>query len=151
MRPDWDTYFAQLIDLVKTRSTCLRAHHGALIVKDNRILASGYNGAPSLYPHCLDKKECFRTKNNIPSGEQYEKCKALHAEQNALLQCAKYGISVIGASIYISDVPCEICAKMIANSGIVEVVIIHDSGRYKIDSLYDLVKACGTVRTLSGR
>lgn len=121
-RPSWDEYFLQIAKTVAGRSTCLRRQVGALIVNDRRILATGYNGTPRGIVHCLEAG-CLREKLNIPSGERHELCRGLHAEQNALLQAALYGISVKGSSFYITNQPCIICAKMLINAGIKEVVI----------------------------
>jgi dCMP deaminase len=121
-RPSWDEYFMQISNLVSKRSTCLRRRVGAIIVKNRRILATGYNGTPSKITHCADAG-CLRIRLKIPSGQRHELCRGLHAEQNALLQAALYGISVEGASLYITNQPCIICAKMIINAGIREIVI----------------------------
>jgi len=120
-RPSWDEYFMQIVDLVKTRSTCLRRQVGALIVKDKRILASGYNGAPAGVAHCEDVG-CLRQQLNVPSGERHELCRAIHAEQNAIVQAAYSGTSVKGATIYVSLQPCSLCAKLIINAGIRKLV-----------------------------
>lgn len=122
VRPNWDEYFLEIARIVSKRSTCLRRKVGALIVKDRRILATGYNGTPSGIRHCA-QVGCLRTKLKIPSGERHELCRGLHAEQNALLQAALYGISLRDSSLYITNLPCIICAKMIINAGIKEVVI----------------------------
>ncbi|MFH1046356.1 MAG: cytidine/deoxycytidylate deaminase family protein [Candidatus Omnitrophota bacterium] len=121
-RPGWDEYFLEIAQLVSRRSTCLRRKVGALVVKNRRILATGYNGTPSGIKHCSDAG-CLRARLNVPSGERHELCRGLHAEQNALLQAALYGISLIGSSLYITNQPCLICAKMIINAGIKEIVI----------------------------
>lgn len=121
-RPDWDTYFLQIAGLVSRRSTCLRRRVGALIVKDKRILATGYNGAPSGVEHC-EKTGCLREKLKVPSGERHELCRGLHGEQNVLLQAALHGVSVKGGVLYCTNQPCAICAKMIINAGIKEIVI----------------------------
>lgn len=121
-RPSWDDYFLDVARLVSRRSTCLRRSVGAVIVKDKRILATGYNGAPSGLKHC-EEVGCIRDKLKIPSGERHELCRGLHAEQNALLQAALYGISVKDASLYITNLPCIICTKMIINAGIKEIAI----------------------------
>src|SRR5512135_2770441 len=121
-RPSWDEYFLELARLVSRRATCLRRKVGAVIVKDKRILATGYNGAPRGLKHCLDIG-CVREKLKIPSGERHELCRALHGEQNALIQASLYGISVKGATLYSTCQPCIICAKMLINAGIQEVVI----------------------------
>jgi len=121
MRPSWDEYFMKIAELVKERSTCLRRQVGALLVKDNRILTTGYNGAPPGAKHC-EEIGCLRETLGIPSGERHELCRALHAEQNAVIQAAKYGISIEGSTIYTTTYPCVICAKIIIASGIKRIV-----------------------------
>jgi dCMP deaminase len=121
-RPSWDEYFLEMAELVSKHATCLRRKVGAVIVRDKRILSTGYNGAPRGLAHCLDIG-CLRDKLKIPSGQRHELCRGLHAEQNALVQAALHGMSVKGASLYITNLPCIICAKMIINAGIIEVVI----------------------------
>lgn len=121
-RPSWDEYFMGIADLVSKRSTCLRRRVGAVLVKDKRILATGYNGAPSMIAHCSETG-CIREKLNIPSGERHELCRGLHGEQNSFLQAALHGTSLKGATLYCTTQPCMICAKMIINAGIKEVVI----------------------------
>lgn len=125
MRPTWDEYFMNIVDLVKERSTCLRRKVGALIVKDKRILTTGYNGAPAGCAHCLDIG-CLRQELNIPSGERHELCRASHAEQNAIVQAANYGVSIKGGTIYVTTQPCVICSKLIINAGISRVVYDGD-------------------------
>jgi len=124
MRPNWDQYFFNIINVVKQRSTCLRRQVGAVIVKDNHILATGYNGVPSGISHCADVG-CLRAKLNVPSGQRHELCRGLHAEQNAIIQSAKYGVSINDSTIYTNTKPCSICTKMIINSGIKEIVYIE--------------------------
>jgi len=121
-RPSWDKYFIDIARLISTRSTCLRRKVGAIIVKNRRILATGYNGTPSNISHC-DEVGCLRDKLNIPSGERHELCRGLHAEQNVLLQAALYGISVKDSVLYCTNQPCSICAKMLINAGIKEIVV----------------------------
>ncbi|MBL7069639.1 MAG: cytidine/deoxycytidylate deaminase family protein [Candidatus Omnitrophica bacterium] len=121
-RPNWDEYFFKITKLVSERSTCLRRRVGAILVKDKKILASGYNGAPVGIAHC-DRTGCIRLKLNVPSGWRHELCRGLHAEQNALLQAALHGVSAKGATLYATIQPCIICAKMIINAGVKEVVI----------------------------
>ena len=121
-RPSWDEYFLDVAGLVARRSTCLRRNVGAILVKDKRILATGYNGAPAGLKHCLDIG-CLRQKLNIPSGQRHELCRGLHAEQNAIIQASLYGISVRGGILYVTNHPCIICAKMLINAGISEIVI----------------------------
>jgi len=122
-RISWDSYFLQIAHLVAQRSTCIRRHVGAVLVKDKRILATGYNGAPSGLKHCSEVG-CLREKLKIPSGQRHELCRGLHAEQNAIIQASLHGISIQGSTIYITNQPCIICAKMLINAGIVSVVIL---------------------------
>lgn len=121
-RPSWDEYFLELAKLVSKRATCLRRSVGAVLVKDKKILATGYNGAPSGLAHCVDIG-CLRERLKIPSGERHELCRGLHAEQNVLLQAALYGISTKNSALYVTNQPCIICAKMLINAGIREIVI----------------------------
>lgn len=125
MRPSWDEYFMEIVDLVKERSTCLRRQVGALIVKDKRILSTGYNGAPTGCSHC-EEVGCLREKLQIPSGQRHELCRALHAEQNAIVQAAMYGVSVQGGTLYVTHQPCVMCAKMAINAGIKRIVFKGD-------------------------
>ena len=125
-RPSWDNYFLNIAKLVAKRSTCLRRSVGAILVKDNQILATCYNGAPAGIRHC-DIAGCIREKLNIPSGERHELCRGLHGEQNALLQAALHGVSVKGAKLYSTIQPCIICTKMLINAGVKEIVV---SGGY---------------------
>lgn len=120
-RPSWDSYFMKIAEDVATRSTCIRRQVGAVIVKDKRILTTGYNGVPSGISHC-NEHNCLRTKLNVPSGERAELCRGLHAEQNAIIQAAYYGISVKEAKIYVTHKPCSICTKMLINSGIKDFI-----------------------------
>ena len=119
----WDEYFMRFAELAATRTTCLRRSVGAVIVKNKHILATGYNGAPKKVPHCKDLGGCLREKLNVPSGERHELCRALHAEQNAIIQCAMSGQNIEGATIYITHQPCIICSKMIINAGIKRIVV----------------------------
>lgn len=123
-RPSWDHYFMEITQVVAKRSTCLRRQVGALLVKDKRILSSGYNGAPSNLPHC-NETGCLRQQLNIPSGERHELCRGLHAEQNAIVHAAMHGISIKDSTIYITNQPCVLCAKMIINGGIKKVVFLE--------------------------
>ncbi len=125
MRPSWDSYFMQITELVKTRSTCLRRQVGAIIVRDRRMVATGYNGAPSGVAHCAEVG-CLRQQLGIPSGERHELCRAIHAEQNALIQAARYGSVVLGGTLYVTCQPCSLCAKMLINAGIVRIVFKGD-------------------------
>ena len=120
-RPSWDEYFMTLADEVASRTTCLRRAVGAIIVKERRILATGYNGVPTGLRHC-NVTGCLREKLNVPSGQRHEICRGLHAEQNALLQAARYGIDIEGSSIYITTQPCVVCAKMRSNAGRSEII-----------------------------
>lgn len=120
----WDLRFMGMAELVASWSSCYKENRqvGAVIVKDKRILTTGYNGAPSGVKSCKERKECLRINLNIPSGTKQEMCYAVHAEQNAIIQSARLGISIEGATIYATHQPCVICAKMIINSGITKVI-----------------------------
>lgn len=107
--------------LVAKRTTCLRRAVGAVIVKDRRLLATGYNGAPSNVRHCAEAG-CLRQQLNVPSGERHELCRGIHAEQNAIIQAAYHGASIKGGTLFCTTQPCSICAKMIINAGIVRIV-----------------------------
>lgn len=120
-RPSWDEYFMSITEQVSTRSTCLRRQIGAIIVKDKRILATGYNGAPSGLRHCSEVG-CLRERQNISSGERHELCRGLHAEQNAIIQAALHGIKIEGSILYSTHQPCILCSKMVINAGIREVI-----------------------------
>lgn len=120
-RPSWDEYFMRIAETVSTRATCMRRKVGAVIVKGERMLASGYNGAPRGIAHCADTV-CLRTERNIPSGTQVELCRGTHAEQNAILQAAAHGVAIEGATLYCTHQPCVLCAKMIINVGIKRIV-----------------------------
>ncbi|MBQ7605818.1 MAG: cytidine/deoxycytidylate deaminase family protein [Firmicutes bacterium] len=122
-RPSWDEYFMEMAQLTAKRSTCLRRSVGAIIVKDKHIVATGYNGAPRGIKHCAERGGCMREKLGVPSGERHELCMALHAEQNAIIQAATLGVSIEGATIYVTHQPCVICAKMIINAGIKRIVV----------------------------
>jgi len=124
-RPNWDEYFIGISKLVSERSTCLRRKVGAIIVKDKKILATGYNGAPAGIEHC-ETAGCIREKLNVPSGERHELCRGLHAEQNALLQAALHGNSVKDSILYATCQPCIICAKMLINAGIKEIIMVGE-------------------------
>ncbi len=138
-RPDWDEYFLKIAKLVSERSTCLRRNVGAIIVKDKKILATGYNGAPAGITHC-DEAGCIRAELDIPSGQRHELCRGLHAEQNALLQAALHGNSVKDSILYATVQPCIICAKMIINAGIIEIVIM---GGYPDEMAAKFLKEAG--------
>lgn len=116
-RPSWETYFMEIATMVARRSTCKRRHVGALVVRDKRILTTGYNGAPSGIAHCAETG-CLREQLKVPSGERHELCRGIHAEQNAIIQAAYYGVSIKDADIYCTNLPCAICAKLIINAGI---------------------------------
>ena len=122
VRPDWDEYFMEIAEVVRKRSTCLRRKVGAIIVKDSRILATGYNGAPAGVPHC-GEVGCLRAQLNVPSGERHELCRGIHAEQNAIVQAAYLGVSIDGSTLYCTNQPCVLCAKMLINAGVKRIVI----------------------------
>ena len=119
-RPSWHENFLQLARQAATRSTCLRRQVGAVLVRDKRLLATGYNGAPRNTAHCLDVG-CLREQMGIPSGERQELCRAIHAEQNAIIQAAVHGVAIEGATLYTTLQPCVLCAKMLINCGVTEI------------------------------
>jgi len=120
----WDKRFMEMTETIATWSSCFKENRyiGAIIVRDKRILTTGYNGAPAGMPSCKDRGECMRIERNIESGTRHELCYAIHAEQNAIIQAAKLGISIEGATLYCTHQPCVICSKMIINAGIKRVV-----------------------------
>ena len=122
-RISWDEYFMQMAELTSQRSTCLRRHVGAVIVQNKHVIATGYNGAPRGLKHCAEIGGCLREELNVPSGERHELCRALHAEQNAIIQAAKLGVCIEGATLYCTHQPCAICSKMIINAGISRIVV----------------------------
>jgi len=109
-----------ITEMVAQRSTCLRRKVGAILVRDKRIIATGYNGAPAKVSHCLDIG-CLREQQGIPSGERHELCRGLHAEQNSIIQAALHGFSVEGATLYCTNMPCAICSKMLINARIEKI------------------------------
>ena len=117
MRPDWDDYFMEIAHMVATRSTCLRRAVGAVLIKEKRILTTGYNGAPSGLAHC-EEVGCLRELQQVPSGQRHELCRGLHAEQNAILQAALYGVPIAGATLYCTTILCSLCKKMLINARI---------------------------------
>ena len=142
-RPSWDDYFMDMTKLTSTRSSCLRRHVGAVLVKNTRVIATGYNGAPTDVTHC-EVTGCLRQKLNVPSGERHELCRGLHAEQNAIIQAALYGISTEGTTIYCTTKPCSICTKMIINAKIAKIVYEE----YYEDSLADELLRDTDIRIL---
>lgn len=138
-RPSWDEYFMQMAELVRSRSSCMRRGVGAVIVKDNRVIASGYNGAPKGIAHC-EETGCLRQQMNVPSGQRHELCRGLHAEQNAIIQAACLGVPIEGATLYCTTQPCVICTKMLINAGIKRVVI---SESYPDELAEKMIKEAG--------
>jgi dCMP deaminase len=125
-RPSYDEYFMEMANVVSKRSTCLRRKVGALLVKDKHILSTGYNGAPKGLKHCSEVG-CLREELNVPPGERHELCRGLHAEQNAIIQAAVFGISIKNSVLYCTNTPCVVCVKMLINAGVKEIVY---SGEY---------------------
>lgn len=119
-RLPWPQYFMDITYMVAERSTCTRRKVGAIAVKDKRILATGYNGAPANVSHCLDVG-CLREQLGVPSGQRHEICRGLHAEQNVIIQAAIHGVSLSGSEIYCTTKPCLICTKMLLNCGVTAV------------------------------
>jgi dCMP deaminase len=139
MRPDWDDYFIEIAKVVSSRATCLRRKYGAVIVKDRVIISTGYNGSPRGMENCVDTGICARKELNIPSGERYELCEAVHAEQNAVISGPPERMK--GATIYIagfeedrsfaSGLPCKLCNRIIRNAQIAQVVYLKSDGSLK--------------------
>ena len=138
-RPSWDEYFLAIAEEVARRSTCLRRPVGAILVVGRRILATGYNGAPSGVPHC-EEVGCLREQMQVPSGQRHELCRGLHAEQNAIIQGARHGVRIDGATLYTTHRPCSMCAKMAINAGVRRVVCRED---YPDDLGKELLRAGG--------
>ena len=138
-RPTWDEYFMKIATLVAERSTCRRHHVGAVIVRDKRILTTGYNGAAVGLKDCLELG-CLREQNNIPSGQRHEICRAIHAEQNAIIQAGLHGININNATIYCTHPPCILCAKMLANAMVTRFV---SYGEYPDEEAKKLLKEAG--------
>jgi len=138
-RPSWDEYFMKITHLVAERSTCLRRKVGAIIVKNKRIISTGYNGAPMNLAHCLDIG-CMREQMGVQSGERHELCRGAHAEQNAIIQAASSGAGMTGATMYCTTAPCATCSKMIINAGIMRLVL---GGKYPDQLGEDLIREAG--------
>jgi dCMP deaminase len=145
-RPLWDDYFIDITHFVATRSTCLRRHVGAILVREKRILSTGYNGAPAGIEHCLEVG-CLREQLGVPSGERHELCRALHAEQNAIIQAALHGVSIKGSTLYCTNHPCVICSKMLINAGITKIV--YQEG-YPDDLAREMLLSAGVERLQVG-
>ncbi|KAF0134182.1 MAG: dCMP deaminase [Candidatus Saganbacteria bacterium] len=120
-RPSWDEYFIQITNDVSKRATCVKRKVGAVIVKNNRILTTGYNGAPKSFNHCTELT-CVRKQMEVPSGQRHELCRGLHAEQNAIIQAAVHGVEIDGGTLYCNYQPCVICVKMMINAGMKKLV-----------------------------
>jgi dCMP deaminase len=144
-RPSWKEYFMGIASLVAKRSTCRRRQVGAIVVRDKRILATGYNGAPAGLPHCLDTG-CLREEMKVPSGERHELCRGLHAEQNVIIQAAYHGVSIKEGTLYCTNLPCSICAKMLINAGVRK--IIYQDG-YADPMTEDMLNGAGVKLTQS--
>lgn len=140
----WDHRFMEMAQLVSTWASCYQEERkvGAVIVKDKRVMTTGYNGAPAGVRTCVERGECLRKKLGIPSGTRHEMCYAVHAEQNAIIQAAKLGVNIDGSTLYCTHQPCILCAKMIVNAGIMRVV--YHSG-YPDDFALDIFKEAGVL------
>jgi len=138
-RPDWDSYFSKIASEVAKRSTCLRRQVGAVLVRDKRILTTGYNGAPSGLPHC-GEVGCLREKLKIRSGERHELCRGLHAEMNVVIQAAIHGVSVANSTLYCTILPCSLCARILVNVGVRRIVA---AGNYPDRLSKEMLRAAG--------
>src|SRR6056297_1300495 len=119
-RPNWDEYFMEMAELAAKRSTCLRRKVGAVLVKDKRVLSTGYNGAPKGLKHC-EETGCLREQKNVPSGQRHEICRGVHAEQNLVAQAALHGVKTEGSTVYCTHQPCIICTKILINAGVKKI------------------------------
>jgi dCMP deaminase len=142
-RPSWEQYFMDISHLVAERSTCLRRKVGAVLVVNKRIISTGYNGVPTGITHCREAG-CLREKMQIPSGQRHELCRGLHAEQNSIIQAALHGVSVEGAALFCTNMPCSICSKMLINAGISN---IYYSEGYADELAEELLSEAGIVLT----
>ena len=138
-RPSWHQYFMKMATLAAERSTCLRRKVGALIVRNNQILSTGYNGAPKNVPHCAETG-CLRAQMKVPSGERHELCRGVHAEQNAIIQAAVNGTSISEAVLYCTNQPCIICSKLLINS---EIKTIYIAEAYPDELAQKMLKEAG--------
>lgn len=136
----WDKRFMNLAEEIASWSSCCRRQVGAIIVKDKRIIATGYNGAPAGVETCVEKKKCLRDEHHIASGTQAQLCYAVHAEQNAVSQAARLGVSVKDATIYVTHQPCVLCAKILINAGIKRIVYKHG---YPDEFSLEIIKEAG--------
>jgi dCMP deaminase len=140
-RPSIDEYFMKMAHLASERSTCLRRKVGAVITKEKRVLSTGYNGAPKGLPHC-EEVGCVRENLDVPTGERHELCRGVHAEQNAIIQAAVFGTSIKDGKIYTTNHPCVVCAKLLINASITEIIYDDDY----IDELAKEVLAQSNVK-----
>ena len=145
-----DRYYLEIAKQVALRSTCIRRKFGAIIVRDDQIVATGYVGAPRKTKDCFERGKCLREKLNIPHGQRYELCRSVHAEMNAIINAARAGVSILEGDIYIwgtdekgnpiNTFPCFLCKKMIINAGLKRVICSQENGDYKIYNVSDWVK-----------
>jgi len=135
-RPSWDQYFLKIAEDVAERAICVKRKVGAIIVKDKHLLSTGYNGAPKGFAHCTEAT-CIRKQMKVPSGQRHELCRGLHAEQNAIVQAAVYGVAIEGGTLYATYQPCVICAKMMINAGLKRLVY---TGGYPDELAADMLK-----------
>jgi len=139
-RPAWDDYFMEIAYVVAKRSTCLRRHVGAVLVSGRRILATGYNGPPQGLKHCAELGGCYREKLGIPSGQRQELCRAVHAEQNAVIQAAVHGVALRDVTLYCTTQPCATCAKILINANVKRIVY---AGHYPDRFAAELLEEAG--------
>jgi dCMP deaminase len=149
-RPSKDKYYLDLAKTIGQRSNCYRSKLGAIIIRDDQIVATGYIGAPRQTKDCLERNNCLRDKMEIPHGQRYEICRSVHAEQNAIINAARAGVSILGGDIYISGegkdkepinaFPCYICKKMIINAGLKRAICSTQENEIKIFLIKDWTK-----------
>lgn len=135
-RPDWDEYFMEMAELAAKRATCLRRKVGAVLVKNKKVLATGYNGAPMGIEHC-ETTGCLREEMEVPSGERHEICRGVHAEQNLVAQAAIHGVKTEASTVYCTHQPCIICTKILINAGVKK---IYYKNSYSDEFAEDLLK-----------
>jgi dCMP deaminase len=146
-RPEIDEYFLKIASVVAERSTCRRHHMGAIAVRDKHILTTGYNGAPAGAKDCLELG-CLRDEQGIPSGTRTEVCRAIHAEQNVIIQAGLHGVSLEGSTVYCTHTPCVLCAKMLVNARISRFVTFR---KYDDDRFIEIFKEAGIKVDIKGK
>lgn len=159
MRIDKNNYYLDIAESILERSTCLRRHYGAVIVKNDEIISTGYNGAPRGRANCIDLKKCIRDELKVPSGEKYELCRSVHAEQNAIISASRKDL--LESTLYLVgkeaktdkytkyNRPCTMCTRFIINAGIKKLVIRDNKNEYHTQNVSDYIKEDDTIKVIS--